>query len=208
MENPGLTISSCEVLNPALLLPTPEGSLTFHFCLETLGHRTKPKEGLSEDPLTNPEEIWYTDGSSFILDGKRRAELHYWLHYWIALLRLLAAVVSNFETIETKWLPPEVKVLGHDSWIHYSGVKLQKKKTKEDTQSTCELLGGLRYLLRTTNECHSKEHPKIKFLGIRCLRIALKSQHILAGVVLQNRQEIDLLIPEQGGTWMRHVVSG
>ena len=42
--------------------------------------------------------------------------------------------------------------------------------------------------------------PKIKFLGIRFLRIALKSQHSLAGVVLQNRQEIDLLIPEQGGT--------
>ena len=43
--------------------------------------------------------------------------------------------------------------------------------------------------------------PKIKFLGIRFLRIALKSQHSLSGVVLQNKQEIDLLIPEQGGTW-------
>ena len=42
--------------------------------------------------------------------------------------------------------------------------------------------------------------PKIKFMGIRFLRIALKSQHSLAGVVFQNRQEIDLLIPEQGGT--------
>ena len=43
--------------------------------------------------------------------------------------------------------------------------------------------------------------PKIKFLGISFLRIALKSQHGWAGVILQNRQEIDLLIPEQGGTW-------
>ena len=43
--------------------------------------------------------------------------------------------------------------------------------------------------------------PIIKFLGIRFLRIALKSQQSLAGIVLQNRQEIDLLIPEQGGTW-------
>ena len=42
--------------------------------------------------------------------------------------------------------------------------------------------------------------PKITFLGIRFFRIALKSQHSLSGVVLQNRQEIDLLIPEQGGT--------
>ena len=73
MENPGLTIPPCEVLNPATILPTPKGSLLFHSCLETLDHWTKPREGLSEDPLTNPEEIWYTDGSSFILDGKRRA---------------------------------------------------------------------------------------------------------------------------------------
>ena len=40
---------------------------------ETLDHWTKPREGLSEDPLTNLEEIWYIDGSSFVLDGKRRA---------------------------------------------------------------------------------------------------------------------------------------
>ena len=91
MENPGLTISPCEVLNPATLLPTPEGSLSFHSCLQTLDHCTKPQEGLSEDPLTNLEEIWYTDGSSFVLDGKRRAGY---------------AVVSNFETIEAKPLPP------------------------------------------------------------------------------------------------------
>ena len=45
------------------------------------------------------------------------------------------------------------------------------------------------------------ETPKIKFLEIRSLRIALKSQHSLAGVVLQNRPEIDLLIPENWGTW-------
>ncbi|KAB0382039.1 hypothetical protein FD755_003956 [Muntiacus reevesi] len=58
---------------------------------ETLDHWTKPQEGLSEDLLTNPEEIWYTDGSSFVLGGKRRAGY---------------AVVSNFETIEAKPLPP------------------------------------------------------------------------------------------------------
>ena len=91
MENPGLIIPSCGVLNPATLLPTLEGSLPFHSCLGTLDHWTKPQEGLSEDPLTNPEEIWYTDGSSFVLDGKRRAGY---------------AVVSNFETIEAEPLPP------------------------------------------------------------------------------------------------------
>ena len=91
MENPGLTISPCEALNPDTLLPTPEGSLPFHSCLETLDRWTKPREGLSEDPLINPEEICYTDGSSFVLDGKRRAGY---------------AVVSNFEIIEAKPLLP------------------------------------------------------------------------------------------------------
>ena len=43
MENPGLTISYCEVLNPAILLPTPKASLPFHSCLETLDHWAKPK---------------------------------------------------------------------------------------------------------------------------------------------------------------------
>ena len=61
MENPGLAIYHCEILNPATLLPTPKGSLPFHSCLETLDHWTKSQEGLSEDPLTNPDEIWYTE---------------------------------------------------------------------------------------------------------------------------------------------------
>ena len=73
MENPGPTISPCEVLDPATLLPTPKGSLPFHSCLETLDHWTKPREELSEGPLTNPEEIWYTDRNSFVLVEKRRA---------------------------------------------------------------------------------------------------------------------------------------
>ena len=42
--------------------------------------------------------------------------------------------------------------------------------------------------------------PKIWFQGISFIRTALKSQHSLPGVVLQKRQEMDLLIPEQGGT--------
>ena len=91
MESLGLTIVCCGTLNPATLLPLTEESLPFHSCVEILDHWTKPWEGLLEEPLTNPEKIWYTDGSSFVLDGKRRAGY---------------AVVSNFKTIEAKPLPP------------------------------------------------------------------------------------------------------
>ena len=43
-------------------------------------------------------------------------------------------------------------------------------------------------------------NPKIWSLGIRFLKTALKGQHSLAKIILQNREEIDILIPEQGGT--------
>ena len=63
--------------------------------------------------------------------------------------------------------PTAVKVQGHDSWIHYSQVKLWKK-TEEDTQYTYEALGDLRYIFKwvqTTNECHSNEHHQNQVSG-------------------------------------------
>ena len=42
MENPGLTITPCDILNAATHLPNSDGSLPFYSCLETLGHWTKP----------------------------------------------------------------------------------------------------------------------------------------------------------------------
>ena len=45
MENPDVTISPCDFPNPATLLSTPEGSLPFHSCLETLDRWIKSREG-------------------------------------------------------------------------------------------------------------------------------------------------------------------
>ena len=118
MENTGLTLSPCEVLNPATLLSTPEGSLPFHSCLKPLGHWTKLQEGFSKDPLTNPEEIWYTDGSSFVLDGKRRARY---------------AVVSNFETIEAKPLPPGTSAQLAELIALTRALELEKRKKKKNS---------------------------------------------------------------------------
>ena len=111
--------------------------------------------------------------------------------------------------------PTAVKVPGHDSWIHYSWVKSwhetshestwhessgrKQKRTLNTPVSPWEIsdtYSGLQLSAILMNT------PQIWFLGIRFLRIALKSQHSLTEIVLQNRQQmIDLLIPEQGGTW-------
>ena len=73
MENPGLTTSPCKVLNPANPSTYPQGLSPLSLLPRNLGPLDKTQEGLLKDPLANPEEIWYTDGSSFVLDGKRRA---------------------------------------------------------------------------------------------------------------------------------------
>ena len=70
---------------------------------------------MSEDPLINSEEIWYTDGSSFVLDGKRRARY---------------AVVSNFETIEAKPLPPGTSAQLAELIALTQAVELGKGKRK------------------------------------------------------------------------------
>ena len=68
---------------------------------------------MSEDPLTNTEEIWYTDGRSFVLDGKRRVGY---------------IVVSNFETIEAKRLPPAISAQLAELIALTQALDLEKKE--------------------------------------------------------------------------------
>ena len=73
----------------------------------------------------------------------------------------------------------------------------KEKKTLNSSMSSWEILDTYSELKMSVILINT---PKIKFLGIRFLRTTLKCQHSLAGVLLQKRQEIDLLIPEQEGT--------
>ena len=68
---------------------------------------------MSEDPLIYPEEMFYTDGSSFVLDGKKSAGY---------------AVGSNFETIEAKPLPPGTSAQLAELIALTQAVKLGKGK--------------------------------------------------------------------------------
>ena len=105
--------------------------------------------GINQDPKDSKESPLHSPGIQVIIkvwkDGSPKA-------------RLQPTWKGPYPVIPST--PRAVKVPGHDSWIHYSQVKLWKK-TEEDTQYTCEPLGDLRYLFKTTNECHSNERPQI-----------------------------------------------
>ncbi|XP_029417610.1 uncharacterized protein LOC115069646 [Nannospalax galili] len=62
-------------LNPATLLPVAEGpdSQTDHDCLQVLAEVFGTRPDLSDQPLEGADYTWYTDGSSFLAEGKRRA---------------------------------------------------------------------------------------------------------------------------------------
>ena len=60
-------------LNPATLLPIPEDDGPLHDCVEVLAEVTAIGRDLSDIPLKDSELIWFTNGSSYIKDGQRKA---------------------------------------------------------------------------------------------------------------------------------------
>ena len=103
---------------------------------------------VNQDPKDSKESPLYAPGTQVLIkiwkDGSPKAQLQ---PTWKGPYSVILST------------PTAVKVPGHNSWIHYSWVK-PWKKTEEDTQYTCEPLGDLRYLFRTTNECPSNKQPQ------------------------------------------------
>ena len=98
--------------------------------------------GVNHDPNDSKESPLYAPGTQVLIKVER----------WVLKGSTPAHMEDPCSVILST--PTAVKVPGHDSWIHYSWVKLWKK-AEEDTQYTCEPLGYLRNLFRTTNEGYS-----------------------------------------------------
>lgn len=79
-------------LNPATLLPNMEpGAWVPHDCHQILAETHGTREDLTDQPLSDAEPTWYTDGNSFLQNSERKAG---------------AVVVDRQTTIWASALPP------------------------------------------------------------------------------------------------------
>ncbi|KAL6091923.1 hypothetical protein STEG23_014325 [Scotinomys teguina] len=90
LDSDRVTFGAPVSLNPATLLPLPDFSQE-HDCLQILAEAHGTRPDLTDQPLNNPDLVWYTDGSSFLENGERRAG---------------AAVTTETEVIWASALPP------------------------------------------------------------------------------------------------------
>ena len=73
LEGPVTKLKVCGNLNPATFLPEKENETPDHDCSQFLTLNYVAQEDLMDTPLDNPDMEIFTDGSSFVWDGKRKA---------------------------------------------------------------------------------------------------------------------------------------
>jgi ribonuclease HI len=91
IEDPTLTFQSCPPIIIFNLLPKPNTNHSLsHSCTETLEELLPHPSYIKEGTLPQATYTWYTDGSSFLHEGSRRAG---------------NAIVSDTEVVEAQALP-------------------------------------------------------------------------------------------------------
>ncbi|XP_074991807.1 uncharacterized protein LOC142074825 [Calonectris borealis] len=91
LEQDDVELKTTPIVNPAIFLTTenPAGSLE-HDCLLTIEQVYSSRLDLRDEPLEHPDLELFTDGSSFVQEGKRMAGY---------------AVVTTTEVLESRMLP-------------------------------------------------------------------------------------------------------
>lgn len=91
IHTPEIILKTCQTLNPATLTPGPAHHTSVeHNCSETIDLVYSRRPDLKDSPIKNADDDWFTDGSSFLDKGERRAGY---------------AIVSLIKTIEAKPFP-------------------------------------------------------------------------------------------------------
>ncbi|RMB96169.1 hypothetical protein DUI87_27231 [Hirundo rustica rustica] len=72
VEQDDVEIVVTNIINPASFLSGNQGEPVHHDCLETIEASYSSRPDLKDTPLDDPE-TWFTDGSSYVISGKRHA---------------------------------------------------------------------------------------------------------------------------------------
>ena len=91
LEGPVTKLKVCGNLNPATFLPEKENETPDHDCSQFLTLNYAAREDLMDTPLDNSSMDIFTDGSSFVQDGKQKAGY---------------TMVTSEQVLEVKSLPP------------------------------------------------------------------------------------------------------
>ncbi|XP_010174935.2 uncharacterized protein LOC104531672, partial [Antrostomus carolinensis] len=73
VEQDDVEIVVTNIVNPASFLSGAQDEPVSHDCIETIEATYSSRPDLQEEPLEDAEESWYTDGSSFVKQGQRKA---------------------------------------------------------------------------------------------------------------------------------------
>ncbi|KAL6066804.1 hypothetical protein STEG23_038117 [Scotinomys teguina] len=73
LDKDRITFGPPMAINPATLLPEEHGEEVIHKCQDILAEEAGVRSDLKDTPLPHSDVIWYTDGSSFLYEGNRRA---------------------------------------------------------------------------------------------------------------------------------------
>ena len=71
LDPEGVRFGPAVALNPTTLLPDPQEE-TPHDCQQILAEVHGTREDLTDQPLADVEVTWFTDGSSYLLEGQRK----------------------------------------------------------------------------------------------------------------------------------------
>lgn len=73
LDKDWITFGPPTALNPATLLPDSTADPVLRHCQEVLAEESGIQQDLIDRPLSSPEVTWFMDGSSLVVDGRRRA---------------------------------------------------------------------------------------------------------------------------------------
>ncbi|KAK4810466.1 hypothetical protein QYF61_004246 [Mycteria americana] len=70
LEQDDVELKTTTAVNPAMFLSSEMGESLHHDCLQTVEQVYSSRQDLKDEPLPNPDLELFTDGSSFVQDGK------------------------------------------------------------------------------------------------------------------------------------------